>query len=126
MSLAAYYLLCFIFIDRCKDHDNGAISLSSLHRILSENPSYGGMIQNLKSHDSELGAFKREWFGGEQQLLLRAGDVVVMHSDLAHGGAPNLSDSIREMLYFRIKPSYGKIHFSRQSNRKFTDYILLF
>lgn len=53
-------------------------------------------------------AFKKEDMVGHTQLYARAGDVVILHGDLAHEGAPNWSDEIREMVYFRIKPAHGK------------------
>ena len=36
--------------------------------------------------------------------------MVILHPDLAHGGAPNFSGSIREMLYFRVKVPHGRVH----------------
>lgn len=37
------------------------------------------------------------------QLTLRAGDVVLAHSELAHCGGPHLGPDIRTMVYFRIR-----------------------
>ena len=43
--------------------------------------------------------------GPPKQLLLKPGDVVLAHPNLAHRGAPNLSPNIRYMVYFRLKSS---------------------
>jgi hypothetical protein len=37
-----------------------------------------------------------------QQILLKAGDVVLLHQKLAHRGGPNYSTEIRKMIYFRV------------------------
>ena len=41
--------------------------------------------------------------GPPVQVLARAGDVVLLHPDLAHAGGPNRTDSVRKMVYFRIR-----------------------
>lgn len=87
---------------RCKELDNGAINLDSMHSILASNETFS----DLRCHPFREEKTK-ELLSGHVQLQLRAGDVVIMHSDLAHAGAPNKSDTIREMLYFRIKPIQG-------------------
>ena len=39
------------------------------------------------------------------QVLLKAGDTVLLHPDLAHTGGPNFGCNIRSMVYFRVKSS---------------------
>lgn len=34
-------------------------------------------------------------------------DIVVLHPDLAHAGAPNLHCEVRRMLYFRLRAKVG-------------------
>ncbi len=41
--------------------------------------------------------------GAPVQLLLRAGDVVFVHSEVGHCGGPHLGPDIRTMLYFRVR-----------------------
>lgn len=74
-----------------------------MHSILASNETYSDLRCNPFREEKT-----KELLGGHVQLQLRAGDVVIMHSDLAHAGAPNKSDTIREMLYFRIKPIQGE------------------
>jgi len=33
--------------------------------------------------------------------------LVILHADLAHGGAPNYSPTIRQMVYFRVKINHN-------------------
>lgn len=96
---------------RCKNSSTGRLDLLQLKKMVTENSSYAGMNkvfdESMQGDTESERLFGRNFFGGELQLNLRAGDVVVMHSDMAHGGAPNWSDAIREMVYFRIKHSHG-------------------
>lgn len=41
--------------------------------------------------------------GSPLQLRMQPGDVVLLHPDLAHCGAPNFGSAIRQMVYFRVK-----------------------
>lgn len=89
---------------RCKELDNGAINLECMQSILASHEAYSDLRCSPFREEQT-----RDILSGHVQLQLRAGDVVVMHSDLAHAGAPNRSDTIREMLYFRIRPVHGKV-----------------
>eukprot|EP00930_Biecheleria_cincta_P101999 TRINITY_DN93662_c0_g1_i1.p1 TRINITY_DN93662_c0_g1~~TRINITY_DN93662_c0_g1_i1.p1 ORF type:complete len:117 (-),score=4.74 TRINITY_DN93662_c0_g1_i1:95-445(-) len=62
--------------------------------------------------DCKLGGSKGGWMPGDgplpdlgppKQLRMRAGDVVVTHSEMAHCGGPHLGPDIRYMIYFRIR-----------------------
>lgn len=41
--------------------------------------------------------------GPPHQLLVQAGDLCLLHPDLAHAGGPNLSSNIRSAIYFRMR-----------------------
>ena len=41
--------------------------------------------------------------GNPYQLKSKAGDIVLLHPDLAHEGGPNFSHDIRKMVYFRLR-----------------------
>ena len=41
--------------------------------------------------------------GPPVHVLAKAGDVLLLHPDLAHAGGPNRTDTIRKMVYFRIR-----------------------
>lgn len=43
--------------------------------------------------------------GAPTQLRVRAGDVVLLHSETGHCGGPHLGHDIRSMLYYRVRHS---------------------
>jgi len=57
--------------------------------------------RDLDHHDNE--PQELPCLGPPHQLLAKAGDIVLLHPDLAHAGGPNLGPHIRSMVYFRLK-----------------------
>ena len=60
-----------------------------------------GKIQRDRGWEAGDGALPD--LGAPTQLLLRAGDIVLAHSELAHAGGPHLGPDIRYMVYFRVR-----------------------
>eukprot|EP01038_Epipyxis_sp_PR26KG_P007019 gene7019-9589_t len=56
---------------------------------------------NPEQYHRELRIEKPD-LGEPVQILLKKGDVIIVHSRVGHRGGPNLSESIRKMVYFRV------------------------
>ena len=83
---------------------HGQIDVLKLQESLNEHPfipcedlspKFGQNITNISSRPS---------LGPPFQVHMKAGDIVMLHPDLAHNGGPNtLSPDIRRVVYFRLR-----------------------
>ena len=72
-----------------------------------ESDRQGGYWSSAGDEEEEFGYESDDGplpdLGPHQKLRLRAGDIVLAHSELAHCGGPNLACDIRYMLYYRVR-----------------------
>ena len=76
--------------------------------VLGESDRQGGYWSSAGDEEEEEFGYESDDgplpdLGPHQKLRLRAGDVVLAHSELAHCGGPNLACDIRYMLYYRVR-----------------------
>jgi ectoine hydroxylase-related dioxygenase (phytanoyl-CoA dioxygenase family) len=97
-------------VHACAVGTHGALDLGRLRRMyghdslpLSSTSSSQGTVPGQEDtiHDNEPSDLPP--LGEPLQLRAKAGDVVILHPDTAHSGGPNLSHTIRSMVYFRLR-----------------------
>ena len=88
----------------------------------SDLSSSSGAHASIRTLPSSSPAAKGASFdvGWAKQLLLRAGDAVVVHQSCVHKVAPNLSPDIRYMVYFRV---WHKDHEFYNSDSLFANWL---
>mmetsp|Transcript_2849 Transcript_2849/g.3999 ORF Transcript_2849/g.3999 Transcript_2849/m.3999 type:complete len:455 (-) Transcript_2849:25-1389(-) len=105
-----------LFLHQCKVGPHGALNRGLLSDLLNREP-----FSDNRPTDPEVSSSSHQIpaeaeadghhdnepdlppLGCPLQLIAKAGDVVLLHPDLAHAGGPNMSPNIREMVYFRLK-----------------------
>ena len=107
-------------INKCLIGKYGAIDVKKLEKILAGDLSINDIdmdndIDNDIDNDNDIDIVSVSDMkhnnepdnlpnlGPPLQLQLNAGDVIILHPDLAHCGGPNFGPDIRYMIYFRIK-----------------------
>lgn len=83
------------------DRDTGDRQIESQEDFISVKNDENDSEVELKS---ALKRGKLPSLPNPQQLITRKGDLILLHPDLAHTGAPNImSEEIRRMVYFRVR-----------------------
>eukprot|EP00605_Chrysophyceae_sp_TOSAG23-4_P000116 GSChrysophyteH1.ASY1.ANO1.127.1 assembled CDS len=100
-----FSVLCGVALSDVTEPFHGNLLLwPKTHRLIGLSSDHDeGNLETPIFHDNEPGNLPH--LGPPQQLELRAGDVVLVHPDLAHTGGPNFGPQIRSMVYFRVKSS---------------------